>query len=167
VPDLVGHIAFAAITRHIPGLEVPAETPKKHPGRATLAAYYLGAALPDLLTRPFHISMPILGPYLEVWHSPACVLLWGVLLGRMFVAPRRAAMLAALMFGAANHLVLDLIQKHIAGGYLFLFPFSLTRTTLGVLWPEQTVILSAALAAVAILIVRRRRPDSVSSPISG
>ncbi|MBI4860320.1 MAG: hypothetical protein HY815_08670 [Candidatus Riflebacteria bacterium] len=162
MPDLLGHVAVARLALELAGVAAVLERGEPASEDARLACFYLGSILPDLVTRPFHILFPGCTAYVEVLDSPFCLALWALMLSQAFAGPLRRAALRCLSAGIATHVVIDLVQRHIAGGYMLLFPFSVATPTWGLLWPEQSVGLSLALAAVALVVEiaarRRRRP---------
>jgi hypothetical protein len=160
MPDLLGHVAFARIVREVAPVRRAGGTGGGPASPGMVACYYLGALLPDLATRPFHILMPTLSPFVEVFHSPACLVLLGIAWAGLFVPELRRRALVSVLSGIATHMVIDLVQRHLAGGYLLYFPLSFHRNSLGLLWPEETTTMLTpwlVLAAVAAAGGRRRR----------
>lgn len=149
MPDLLGHLAFARVVR----IARVAETP----GLAAL--YYLGAAWPDLVTRPFHILLPATKPYVEVFHAPLLFPVWAVLIAAWFAPPVRAKAAVALLAGMVSHIAIDLVQFHFTGGYLWLFPFSFQRSGwFGLMWAEDTMRwVTPPLCVIALILEWRSR----------
>lgn len=147
MPDLLGHLAFARVVK----IERFAPTP----GLAAL--YYLGAAWPDLVTRPFHILLPPTKPYVEVFHAPLLFPVWAVLLAAWFAPPVRAKAAGALLAGMITHIAIDLVQFHFTGGYLWLFPFSFQRSGwFGLMWAEDTLLWVTPPLCLAALVLEWR-----------
>lgn len=160
MPDLLGHVAFARIVREVAPVRRAGGTGGAPASPGMVACYYMGALLPDLATRPFHILMPALSPWVEVFHSPACLVLLAIAWAGLFVPELRRRALVSVLSGIATHMAIDLVQRHLAGGYLLYFPLSFHRNTLGLLWPEETTTqLTPWLSAAALLLAvwRRRR----------
>lgn len=100
--------------------------------------FFLGTILPDLLSRPFYILFPKLFKLTTAMHTPIFVLLFCLLLAQLFKSQRKQA-LSALLAGSGLHFGLDLLQRHLIGGYFWLFPFSWRTFEIGLFWPEDTV----------------------------
>lgn len=159
MPDLTTHVAVARLAREIPVVRRWLAAGSPEPARAALACYYLGALLPDLVTRPLHILVPSLSSHVHVFHSPVCVVLWTIVATALFAPSLRAMAFRTLLAGAATHVAVDLVQRHVAGGYYVWFPVSLDRTTAGLLWSDQVVLLAPAVVTLALLVhlwARRR-----------
>ena len=147
MPDLLGHLAFARVSRAVPAVARFTATP------GLSAVFYLGAAWPDLVTRPFHILYPPCHPYVEVLHAPLLQPLWAIAIAALFAPPLRRRVALVLLAGMATHLALDLVQHHLVGGYLWAFPFSFQRTGAGLLWAEDTLLwITPPLCLVAALL---------------
>jgi hypothetical protein len=114
--------------------------------------FYIGALLPDVLSRPFYILWPALSPFTVALHTPIFVLLFVLFIAQWFTAPLRPLVRATLLSGCALHFLLDIFQKHIDGGYLLLFPFSWRFTDFGLFWPEATTQFAPWLLVVIIVI---------------
>ena len=152
MPDLLGHLAFARVARAVPVMQRAADTP------ALAAAYYLGAVWPDLVTRPWHILYPPAHPYVEVLHAPLLQPLWAVVLAALVVPRWRRAAFLAILAGMATHLIIDRVQHHIAGGYLWAFPLTFDRCGAGLVWPEDSLLyVTPPLCLLALMLHLMRR----------
>lgn len=127
MPDLVTHIAGAYLVNR--GWKIARGA----------ALFYLGAMLPDLITRPFHIIYPRLLPATLGLHAPVAVFLACWLISLFFRADQRKTVCWLLFSGSLLHFLMDAAQKHLAGGYSWLFPFSSRRYSGGVIWPEDSM----------------------------
>ncbi len=127
MPDLVTHFAGAYLVNR--GWKI---------GRGAVI-FYLGAMLPDLITRPFHILFPRLLPAIWGLHSPAGAFLACWLISLFFRYDQRRPVFWLLFSGSLLHFLMDTAQKHLTGGYLWLFPFSSRRITVGFIWPEDSI----------------------------
>jgi len=124
MPDLVTHLAAGFLASRFFRL-----------GRF-LVLFYLGALLPDLLSRPFHIPFPPIFPATQPFHAPLVLFAFCWLAALFFRAEARRGVFAALYAGCLSHLLLDLLQTHLIGGYIWLFPFSTRTYSLGFAEPE-------------------------------
>jgi hypothetical protein len=127
MPDLVTHIAGAYLINR--GWKI---------ARGAVF-FYLGAMLPDLITRPFHIIYPPLLPATMGMHSPAAAFLVCWLISLVFRIDQRRPVFWLLFSGCLVHFLMDAAQKHLTGGYLWLFPFSNQTYSWGIIWPEDAL----------------------------
>ena len=147
MPDLFTHFALA----YLPARATePAASP---PWRLwpTAALFCLGAILPDLVSRGpgfLGVNHYVTGAL----HSPAVLLLVVYLLSLLFQARVRRLVFVSLASGVGLHLLLDLLQRHIAGGdYYWFFPFSWRSFALGLFWPSDSVLAIPALVLIILL----------------
>lgn len=146
MPDLVTHVAGAYLAKR--GLRIA--------GQASL--FYLGAILPDLLSRPIHLLRPALFPSTQPLHSPAGVFLACWLIALFFRSDQRRRVFWLLWGGSITHFLLDLLQKHLVGGYAWLYPFSFRFYSFGFIRPEDPLyVLPLTLAAAAAVYLLHRR----------
>jgi membrane-bound metal-dependent hydrolase YbcI (DUF457 family) len=140
VPDLTTHLAFTHL----------ASRPLRL-GSARLPLY-VGALLPDLLTRPLYILYP--PAYFVVYslHTPLAMLIVVLLLAELCAEEIRAKVGAGLFAGVTLHFALDLMQKQMGSGYYWLFPFSWKSFDLGLFWPEESLRWAPALVGAAVLV---------------
>lgn len=127
MPDLVTHIAGAYLVNR--GWKIARGA----------AFFYLGAMLPDLVTRPLHIVFPRLLPGTLGLHAPVAVFFVCWLISLSFRVDQRKAVFWLLFSGSLLHFLMDAAQKHLTGGYLWLFPFSNHRFSWGFIWPEDSI----------------------------
>lgn len=154
MPDLTTHLALTHLTSRplrLGGARLP---------------LYVGALLPDLLTRPFYILFP--PAYFVVYslHTPLATAIVALLLAELCVEELRRQVRTGLLVGAALHFALDLLQRQVGTGYYWLFPFSWKSFSLGLFWPEESLRwLPFLLGAVALIeggILLRRTVAHVS-----
>jgi hypothetical protein len=109
MPDLITHFAAAYIL--------------KAPNRWSLfrVPFYIGALLPDLLTRPLQIVFPPLGKAVYSLHAPISVVLFCFLLAQFFKKDIRAGVRTNLLLGSFLHFGLDLLQKKQSLAHIFGF----------------------------------------------
>lgn len=113
--------------------------------------FVLGSVVPDVFTRPFYIIWPATYWWTMPLHTPAgiAVLCWT--LAQFFAAEVRGKVLAAFIAGAMLHLLLDLFQRHVAGGYYLFFPFSMRATRAGLWWPEDSLDFLPVLIGIVVV----------------
>ncbi len=113
---------------------------------------YLGALLPDLLTRPFYILYPPAYYVVYSLHTPVATALAALLIAEFFAPELRAQVRVGLLAGSAFHFALDLLQKQLGPGYYWLFPVSWKSFNLGLFWPEESLRwLPLTIAAVPLI----------------
>ena len=100
------------------------------------ALFYLGAILPDLLSRGVYIAAPNLYYATDLLHSPFCVTLFTLIFIEFFDRSIKKRVFLLLISGVVSHYLLDILQKHLAIGYYWFFPFSWKTYTWGLFWPE-------------------------------
>ena len=151
MPDLITHVAGAYLVKR--GIRIA--------GMASL--FYLGAILPDLLSRPIHLIRPALFPSTQPLHSPIGVFLACWLISLFFRSDQRKTAFWLLWGGSIVHFLLDMLQKHLVGGYAWLFPFSFRLYSFGFIRPEDSLyFLPLTLAAVLIVYLIGRRKSNAS-----
>jgi Na+/proline symporter len=154
VPDAVTHLCSGLLAQILgpPG-----------PVRRWAPLFVAGAVLPDLFSRAPSTVLGLVHSHLHplpsfvlyCWnplHLPAGILLYSLLLALLFPQAQRRAALAALLAGAAVHVVLDLSQRHVGLGYPLLVPFSSRDFELGLMGSEATVPWAPAVAGVTVAL---------------
>jgi hypothetical protein len=143
MPDLATHVLAVApfLRKRVPRPEV----------------VLLGAVLPDLAGR-LGILLPD-GPFF-VWmdmalHTPAAIALVIYILALIF--PREARREAAVLLGAgaAAHFALDVLQKSVAFGNIWLFPLSMKSFQIPLFWSDESLYAVPVLIAVNLVVFRR------------
>ncbi|MBC7187996.1 MAG: metal-dependent hydrolase [Calditrichaeota bacterium] len=153
MPDLTTHLAFTHLVSRPIRL------------RGTRVPVYVGALLPDLLTRPFYILYPPAYYVVYTLHTPVAIALMVLLLTELCAEEIRRRVMAGLFAGVALHFALDLLQRQLGTGYYWLFPFSWKSFALGLFWPEESLravpFLLAAVAAMeaGLFVSRKLRPQ--------
>ena len=127
MPDLVTHLAGGYLVKKFTRLS------------RGVVLLYLGALLPDLASRPLHIVCPAIYPATQPLHSPVGAFLYCWLISLFFRSDQRKSVFFLLFGGSLLHFVLDMFQRHLVGGYLWLFPFSLRPFSFGCFWPEDAL----------------------------
>lgn len=140
MPDLVTHLASAYLLKKFTRLS------------RGVVLFYLGALLPDLLSRPLHLVWPVIFPATQPLHSPVGAFLSCWLISLFFRSDQRKSVFFLLFSGSLLHFCLDILQRHLLGGYLWLFPFSVQPYSLGCFWPEDALsVLPYTLLVVLIV----------------
>ena len=114
--------------------------------RAMRSIFYLGAVLPDLLSRlPSILLEFILKRYsgemswfFTNFHSPFIVFWFSLLISQFFQKDRRKIFFI-LLSGAGFHFILDFFQRHVEPVYFWLFPFSWKRWEIGLFWADSSI----------------------------
>lgn len=142
MPDLSTHLALTHVVSRPVRLG------------STRLPLYVGALLPDLLTRPFYILFPPAYFVVYTLHTPVATALAALLMAEFFAPELRSRVRTGLLLGSAFHFALDLLQKQMGTGYYWFFPVSWKSFSLGLFWPEESLRwLPTVLGAVVLLEV--------------
>jgi len=157
LPDLITHTAVAYL----------ASRPRSF--ARYRAVFYLGTILPDLISRPLYIIKPELFVYAAAIHTPVFLIVSCLLLAELFAEKLRSGVRLFLLAGVGLHLCLDLLQRHVASGYFWLFPFSWQSFEVGLFWPETPLSLAplwigSVLLTEVIIRLRKLKVKSGSTP---
>lgn len=145
MPDLISHIGSGYLAA------------AGYRRRNWMALFLFATTLPDLATRPLYIILPQSYWFLKPLHTPLGLLLLCFALSGLFAQQARNRVFLLLLAGCALHLLLDLFQKHLHGGYPLLFPLSWETFEIGLLWPAQTLYFIPVWFFVIFMIIMRRR----------
>lgn len=140
MPDLVTHFTSAYILK-IPDRWAHFRVP-----------FYLGALLPDLLSRPWTIIYPPASHLVYSLHTPLITAIICLLIAQFFEEDIRSRVRVNLLLGITLHFSLDILQKQATVAYYWLFPFSWKTFELGLFWPEDTVRLVPLWAGLILMI---------------
>ena len=143
MPDLATHVL--AVT---PFLRKASRNP---------ALVLLGAVLPDLAGR---LSILLPHSVFFFWmdnalHTPVSMALIIYILSLLFPAEKRTEVLVGAGAGAASHLALDLFQKTVTFGNLWLFPASLASFQVPLIWGDESLFALPALLLINLLVYAR------------
>ncbi|MCR4439937.1 MAG: hypothetical protein QHJ34_11275 [bacterium] len=149
MPDLTTHLAFTHLVSRPVRL-----------GSARVPLY-VGALLPDLLTRPLYILHPPAYYVVYSLHTPVATSVVILLFAELCAEEIRRRVMAGLFAGVTLHFALDLLQRQLGSGYYCLFPFSWKSFALGLFWPEESLravpfLLTAVAATEAGLFLWRK-----------
>jgi hypothetical protein len=130
--------------------------------------FLVGTVLPDILTRPFNILFPSLYWFFMPLHTPVGLFFVCLSISQLCPAAGRRSVFYNLLGGAALHVFLDLFQRHIAGSYHLLFPFSWRSFEIGLVWPETSLFLLPIWAGAGFLLgvkaLLAKRPPKKAVP---
>jgi len=105
-----------------------------------LLFFLIGTILPDVLTRAplfFLSNCYRCNWFIGVLHSPIPSILAAALICLLFIDKK--PVFFAVLSGIALHLFFDAFQKHLVGGYYWLYPFSFWTGEWGLFWPETSI----------------------------
>jgi len=125
MPDLITHFTAAYI------IKIPRRWSRFR------VPFFLGAILPDLLTRPVMILFPQTYYIVYSLHTPVATALACLLISQFFSEHIRKGVSTNLLLGVTLHYGLDFLQKHVITTYYWFFPFSWKTAELGLFWPED------------------------------
>jgi hypothetical protein len=143
MPDLATHVL--AVT---PFLRKAARCP---------ALVLLGAVLPDLTGR-LGILLPngVFFSWMDTaLHTPVSMALIIYILALLFPRERRTEVLVCVGAGAVFHFALDLLQKSVTFGNLWLFPASFASFQVPLFWGDESLFALPALVLINLLIYAR------------
>lgn len=140
MPDLITHFAAAYI------LKVPSRWSRFR------VPFYLGAILPDLLSRPFYILYPPATYTVYSLHTPVVSVIACFLIAQFFEGEIRSRIRTNFLSGIALHFGLDFLQKHVIVPYYWFFPFSWKTFELGLFWPEDSLRLVPLWISIVLII---------------
>jgi len=142
MPDLITHLCITQIARRLFRL-------------TSFPLLALGAIMPDILSRPFHILIPAAYWFVAPMHSPLVCLCYCSAISLLFARGIRRACFVSLCTGVALHLALDSLQDQVAPMYFWLFPFSWKSWWGGLFWSEQALFfLPVSLALTALISMK-------------
>ncbi len=95
-------------------------------------------------------------------HTPIGILVFSMLLALCFVQSQRTVVFWNLLVGGGLHLALDVMQRHITGGYQLWVPWSYEGAELGWFSSESTVWIAPIVLPVSVWAWRRRCPSGAS-----
>ena len=149
MPDLVTHLGVAYFLK------------KPKAWSSFRIPFYLGAILPDILSRPLYIIHPPAYFFIYSIHTPLVVALICLILAEFFEERIRSGVRLNLLLGAGTHFTLDILQRHVTASYYWFFPFSFKTFHKGLFWPDDSVRLVPAwivlIAVVEIVIYTKKR----------
>jgi membrane-bound metal-dependent hydrolase YbcI (DUF457 family) len=142
MPDLLTHTLIAY--------------PLKYRYKKYISIILLGTVLPDVIGRIPGVIFPYRSfiNWLQLGlHTPVALLLVSFLLSLFFPEKIRKNIFFYLIFGVGLHLFLDLFQKTLTVGYLWLFPFSFSSFNIPLIWPNDTIYLIPIFIVVNLIFL--------------
>ena len=160
MPDLMTHFLASHLVRR--GRDAAAANPWSG---AIALVFYIGAVLPDIITRPLTI---LTGSQTVFWatmptHTPVILVVESWALSLLCRMELRARVFGLLCAGWLTHLALDLLQRHIwNGAYFWFFPFSWATGQIPLFWPNDAMWAIPFLLIIVVVIEcwRNWHPDS-------
>jgi len=145
MPDWITHISVAYIIAVLLGIKI---------NRSFL---YIGAIIPDLF-RLFFLMAPFTGfltsmNFFAPLHTVTGVLLSGALVTSFFKGIEWKHAYGLVLLGAASHFVLDALMWPFGQKVWTFYPFWISPTYSGIVWPDSFV--PAVISGTAGLIVWR------------
>jgi hypothetical protein len=147
MPDLITHVAAAHLLKRPFEIRDPS---RNHAPVRTI--FYLGAMLPDLLSRPWYILFPPVQDWVVAFHTPFGMLLTCGLLTLLFERNLRGKVFLWLMAGVLLHFGMDCLQKQVTGNNFWLFPFSWRNFGYGLFWAGEAVTFMPVWIALVALM---------------
>ena len=149
MPDLITHFTAAYL------LKLPRRWARFR------VPFYLGAILPDLLTRPLYILFPPSIYVVYSLHTPIVTAVVCLLIAMFFDEEIRSGVRRNLLLGISLHYGLDIMQKYFFSGYLLFYPFSSKSLGLQLFWSEEALQLVPVWVIIvvgieAFCLVKRR-----------
>lgn len=119
--------------------------------------YYLGAVLPDVLSRGLSSLLRNAHDYFMPFHTPIGLAVFVIFFITFFEKLYWKKVAFYLSMGIAFHFILDALQSHIyGGGYIWLFPFSWRTYNTGLFEPDTSLYFLPVLFAIIFFIETRR-----------
>ena len=128
-----------------------------------LAARLPGMALQELGERGLAIPEPLYHAS-SVLHQPLGMALLCLLIASFFQGPQQRLVFWNLLGGCLLHLAVDMLQGHVGGGHLLLFPLSTQDYELGWMGTETSVLVAPLLLAAGYGLWRWRDRTGVAVP---
>jgi hypothetical protein len=106
---------------------------------------YLGAILPDLISKPFqYISMTLYNVALPL-HSPFCITIICYIISAVMYIGSKTKTFFILWIFSMFHILVDNLQKGVNPGYQTFFPFSVKRYGFNIISSDMFLIILGVL----------------------
>ena len=147
MPDLITHVTLSHVLRRLFDL-ANGQKPVNH----FRILFYIGTVLPDVLTRPFYIILPINIDWTVALHTPLGALLSCSIFALLFEVKIRKIAFLNLTGGAGIHFLLDSLQKQVSGDNFWLFPLSYKDFSFGLMWAGDIIPLIPLWIGLVIML---------------
>jgi hypothetical protein len=148
MPDILTHLAITHFISRTPNLVKNRLVEFYTNYRAII---YLGAILPDLISKPFHFITWKLYNFGLALHSPFCVIIECFLFSRLFYIKNRKTTFWTLLFFSLFHIFIDSLQEGVNPGYQLLFPFAFRRYGINVVSSGMYLYSLGALVLIGLM----------------
>ncbi|MBN1594027.1 MAG: hypothetical protein JW941_12360, partial [Candidatus Coatesbacteria bacterium] len=101
--------------------------------------YFVGLILPDLLGRLPMVLYKKSYWFITPGHTPIGALIGAYLISFLFEENIRPIVFRNITIGAAFHLLLDLLQRHVTDAYFWFFPLSWRSFEIPLFWPDRSI----------------------------
>ena len=119
---------------------------------------YLGAVLPDVLSRGLGTLFKDTHAYFTPLHTPIGLMVFVIFFMTFFEKRYWKKVVFYLSIGIVFHLIPDAMQSHIyGGGYFWLFPFSWWTYRIGFFGTDTSLYFLPVLIAIIFFIEIRRK----------
>lgn len=147
MPDILTHLLVTHLSVRIPYIINKKHLHFFYENRFMV---YLGAILPDLISKPFqYISMTFYNIALPL-HSPFCVTIICYIISSFIYIGNKTRTFFILWIFSMFHILVDNLQKGVNPGYQTFFPFSVKRYGFNVISSDMFIILLAVLIVLVV-----------------
>jgi hypothetical protein len=149
MPDILTHLLVTHLSVRIPHVFSNKYLQFFYENRFMI---YLGAILPDLISKPFqYVSMTLYNLALPL-HSPFCVTIICYIIPAFFYIGNKTRTFFILWIFSMFHIFVDNLQKGVNPGYQTFFPFSLKRYGLNIISSDMFLVMLAVLIVLTLFI---------------
>jgi hypothetical protein len=149
MPDILTHLLVTHLFVRVPNLFKNKLLQFYYDHRSLI---YLGAILPDLVSKPFQFISMSYYNFALPFHSPFCIILVCAIISQFLYIKNRNVSFIVLLSFSMLHILVDSFKKGVNPGYQVLFPFSLKRYGFSLISSEMFMIILVVLVILVILI---------------
>lgn len=147
MPDILTHLLITHLSIRTPHLFNNKYLKFYYDNRLMI---YIGAILPDLISKPFqYISMSLYNLALPL-HSPFCVTIICYIIALFIYIGDRTRTFIILFVFSMFHILIDNLQKGVNPGYQTFFPFSLKRYGFNIISSDVFLIILTVLIILTL-----------------